>query len=116
MVERRLMWLAGIVLIWGGAIFGKLVALQVVHHQEYVRKARARQEEVVELRAQRGAILDRTGHPLAMSVPTESVFVDPLKVPALGLDSDLLARELHLDRAELYGRIKTAYDNHHGFL
>jgi cell division protein FtsI (penicillin-binding protein 3) len=116
MVERRLVWLAGIVLIWGGAIFGKLVALQVVHHQEYVTKARARQEEVVELRAQRGAILDRTGHPLAMSVPTESVFVDPLKVPSMELDSDLLAHELHLDPAELYRRIRTAHDNHRGFL
>jgi cell division protein FtsI (penicillin-binding protein 3) len=116
MVERRLIWLAGIVLVWGGAILVKLVSLQVVHHQDYVRKARARQEETVPLRAQRGAILDRTGHPLAMSVPTESIFVDPLKLPALEFDSQLLARELHLDPAELYGRIKTAYDNHRGFL
>lgn len=116
MVERRLIWLAGIVLVWGGAIFAKLISLQVVHHQDYVKKARARQEELVPLRAQRGAILDRTGHPLAMSVQTESVFVDPLKLPALEFDSQLLARELHLDPAELYGRIKTAYDNHRGFL
>ena len=77
MVERRLIWLAGIVLVWGGAILVKLVSLQVVHHQDYVRKARARQEETVPLRAQRGAILDRTGHPLALSVPTES-FAFPL--------------------------------------
>src|SRR5580698_204933 len=97
MVERRLIWLAGFVLVWGGLILGKLVALQVLHHQDYVRRARARQEQVVELRAQRGAILDRTGHPLAMSVPTESVSVDPLKVPSLKFDSDLLAHELHLD-------------------
>ena len=116
MVERRLIWLAGIVLVWGGAIFGKLVALQVVHHQEYVRKARARQEEVVPLRAQRGPILDRTGHPLAMSVPTESVFVDPRNVPSLEFDSDLLARELHLVPAELYQRLKAAADGHRGFL
>lgn len=116
MVERRLTWLAGIVLVWGGAIFVKLVALQVVHHQEYVKKARARQEEVVKLRAQRGAILDRTGHPLAMSVPTESVSVDPLKVPSLQVDSDLLAHELHLDPAEVFQRIDTAHDSRRGFL
>ena len=116
MVERRLAVLAGLVLVWGGTIFGKLVALQVVHHQEYVKKARARQEQIVPRRAQRGAILDRSGHPLAMSVPVESVFVDPLKVPSLELDSDLLARELHLERAELYQRIKAAYDSHRGFL
>src|SRR5580700_8570696 len=116
MVERRLAWLAGFVLIWGGLILTKLVALQIVHHQDYVKKARARQEQVVELHAQRGAILDRTGHPLAMSVPTESVFVDPLKVPELEVAADLLARELHLDRAELSQRMQTAHDNHRGFL
>jgi cell division protein FtsI (penicillin-binding protein 3) len=116
MVERRLAWLAGIVLIWGGAIFVKLVALQVVHHQEYVRKARARQEEVVQLRAQRGAILDRTGHPLAMSVPTQSISVDPLKVPSLRADSALLANELHLDPADVFHRIDAAYDSRRGFL
>jgi len=116
MVERRLAWLAGFVLIWGGLILTKLVALQIVHHQDYVRKARARQEQVVELPAQRGAILDRTGHPLAMSVPTASVFVDPLKVPELEVASDLLARELHLDRAELSQRMQAAHDNHRGFL
>ena len=116
MAERRLAWLAGLVLIWGGAILCKLVALQVVHHQEYSRKARARQEQVVEIRAPRGAILDRTGHPLAMSVLTESVFVDPLKMPALELNADLLARELHLDRAELVRQIQSAHDRHRGFL
>ena len=116
MVERRLIWLAGIVLVWGGAIFFKLVALQVVHHQDYVKKARARQEELVQLRAQRGAILDRTGHPLAMSVPTESVSVDPRNVPSLEFDSDLLARELHLDARDLYRRIGAAHDEHRGFL
>ena len=116
MVERRLIWLAGIVLVWGGAIFGKLVSLQVVHHRQYVKKARARQEEIVPLPAQRGAILDRTGHPLAMSVPTESVSVDPLKLPALEIDSDLLARELHLDPAGVYEVMKSAYDSRRGFL
>jgi cell division protein FtsI (penicillin-binding protein 3) len=115
MVERRLIWLAGFVLLWGGAIFAKLVALQVVHHQEYVKKARARQEEVVQLRAQRGAILDRNGHPLAMSIPTEAVSVDPRNVPSIGFDSDLLARELHLPSSELFQRIKGAREERRGF-
>jgi cell division protein FtsI (penicillin-binding protein 3) len=115
MVERRLIWLAGFVLLWGGAVFAKLVTLQVLHHQDYVKKARARQEEVVQLRAQRGAILDRTGHPLALSVPTEAVSVDPRNMPSLGFDSDLLARELHLPAGELFERIKAAKDEHRGF-
>jgi cell division protein FtsI (penicillin-binding protein 3) len=106
----------GIVLLWGGLILCKLISLQVIHHREYVQKAMNRQVESVDIQAPRGAILDRMGQPLAMSVPTESVSVDPRKVPSLELDSDLLARELHMDRPELYQRIKSARENHRGFL
>jgi cell division protein FtsI (penicillin-binding protein 3) len=116
MVDRRLTWLAGIVLLWGGAIFYKLISLQVFRHQEYARMARARQEMVIEIPGPRGTIFDRTGRPLAMSVPTESVFINPLKVPDLKIASDLLARALHLNRTELYGSMKLACDNHRGFL
>ena len=87
MVERRLTWLARIVLLWGAAIFLKLVSLQVLHHEEYAGKARARQELAIEITAPRGTIYDRTGQPLAMSVPTESVYINPLKVPDLDFAS-----------------------------
>ena len=39
MGERRLQWLAGIVVLWGAAIFWNLVKLEVFHHKEYVRIA-----------------------------------------------------------------------------
>jgi cell division protein FtsI (penicillin-binding protein 3) len=116
MVERRLTWLAGIVLLWGAAIFLKLISLQVLHHQEYSRIARARQEMVIEIPAPRGTIFDRNGQPLAMSVPTESVYINPLKVPDLSVASEILALALHMDHMDLYGRMKFAYDNHRGFL
>lgn len=116
MVERRLTWLAGIILLWGAAIFLKLISLQVFHHQQFLKLAKARQEVVVEIPAPRGSIFDRNGAPLAMSVPTESVFLNPLKVPDLGVASDILARVLHLDRLDLYGKMKWAYDNHRGFM
>jgi cell division protein FtsI (penicillin-binding protein 3) len=116
MVDRRLTWLASIVLLWGGVIFYKLISLQVLHHREYARMAKARQELVIEIPGPRGTIFDRTGRPLAMSVPTESVYINPLRVPDLRIASDLLARALHLNRTELYGTMQLAYDNHRGFL
>ncbi|HEY2019076.1 MAG TPA: penicillin-binding protein [Bryobacteraceae bacterium] len=116
MVDRRLTWLVRFVLFWGAAIFLKLVSLQVMHHQEYARMARARQEMVIEVPAPRGTVFDRTGQPMAMSVPTESVYINPLKVPNLEFASGLLARALHTDRTELYGTMKLAYENHRGFL
>lgn len=116
MVERRLIWLAAIVCLWGAAIFYKLVSLQVLNHQHYASLARARQELSIEIPAPRGSIFDRVGAPLAMSVPTESVHVNPLKVPDLRVASDILSLVLHMDRGELYGRMKSAYDNHRGYL
>jgi cell division protein FtsI (penicillin-binding protein 3) len=116
MVERRLSWLARIVLLWGAAIFLKLVSLQVAHHKEYSAKARQRQMLVLEIQAPRGTINDRNGQTLAMSVPTESVYINPLKVPDLDFASNILARVLALDRAELYRDMKSAFDNHRGFM
>src|ERR1035437_1198262 len=116
MVDRRLAWLAGIVLIWGAAIFFNIISLQVVHHLEYSKLATERQVVAVDIPAPRGTIFDRTGQPLAMSVPTESVSIDPLRAPDLAVASELLALVLHLDRTALYGKMKWAHDNHHGFL
>jgi cell division protein FtsI (penicillin-binding protein 3) len=116
MIERRLTILAALLLVWGAAIFAKLFSLQVVHHQEYVRMARNRQELDLEIPAPRGTIFDRHGQPLAMSVPTESVYVNPLKVPDLGVAAQILALVLHLDQPDLYGKMKWSYENRRGFL
>jgi len=77
----RLTWLAIAALLWAGLIFAKLVSLQVIHHKEYARLARQQQELRVSIPAPRGPIFDRTGQPLAMSIPVESVFVNPLRIP-----------------------------------
>jgi len=81
MVDRRLTWLAAVVLTWGSAIFVKLISLQVIHHREYLGKAAARQEISIEIPAPRGTIFSRSGRRLAMSVSSQSVYVNPLKVP-----------------------------------
>ncbi len=116
MVERRLTWLALAVLLWGGAIFYKLISLQVLHHHEYVLQARKHQEEVRTIPEPRGTIFDRNGQPLAMSIPTEFVYVNPLKVPDIGVAADILSQFLHMDRVELYGRLKNAQENNRGYL
>src|ERR1017187_6438046 len=116
MADRRLRWLAGIVLVWGTVIFLKLTSIQVIHHREYSRLARARQQMVIEVPAPRGTVFDRTGRPLAMSVPAESVYINPLKVPNLEFAADLLSRALHIDRSELHNAMTMAHESHRGFL
>ena len=116
MVQRRLLILAAIASLWAADVLYHLISLQVVHHQYYVRLARSHQEVPVELPGPRGAIFDRNGQTLAMSVPTESVYVNPLKLPDLGVAADLLSRVLHLDRAELLDDLQRAFDDHRGYL
>jgi len=116
MGERRLQWLAGIVVLWGAAIFWNLVKLEVFHHKEYVRIARKNQEIEVKVPAPRGPILDRSGEPLAISVAAEKVIVNPLKLPNLSVAADLLALVLHLNRTDLYARMTEAQQNGRGYL
>ena len=115
MVERRLAWLAAIVTIWGAAIFYNLISLQIVHHGEYAAQARRRQEVSEEIAAPRGAILDRTGQPLALSIPAKSVSINPLQVDIENAAA-LLSRVLHLDREELQTRMKAYAAAHRGFM
>jgi cell division protein FtsI (penicillin-binding protein 3) len=41
--------------------------------------------------------------------------VNPLKLPDIGVAADILSQFLHLDRVELYGQLKNAYENHRGY-
>ncbi|MEO8595062.1 MAG: penicillin-binding protein [Candidatus Solibacter sp.] len=115
MVERRLTVLAVIVLIWGGAILKNLIKLQIVQHDVYAKRARSIQEAVVEIPAPRGSIYDREGRPLAMSLASRDVVINPLKVD-VGVASDLLGQLLHLDRSELFLKIQQAKDGKRGYL
>jgi cell division protein FtsI (penicillin-binding protein 3) len=113
--SRRLTWVAGGAVLWLTLIFAKLISLQVIHHRTYARLARQQQELRVDIPAPRGPIFDRLGQPLAMSVPMESVFVNPLRVPDISVASELMARILSLNAGELRHRMHWAYEHQRGF-
>ncbi len=114
-MERRLTWLAGIAAAWAAAILWHLASLQLLHHAEFARKARRNQEVAIEIPAARGPILDRSGHALALSIPSEKVTVDPMKVPDLAFTANLLGRTLHLDADDLFQRLKDAKEQGRGY-
>lgn len=116
LATKRVHMLARLAFIWAALIAGRLIQLQVIQHGEYKKLATRQQERVIEVRAPRGMILDRHGERLAMSLPVESVCVDPLRVPDLGVAVGILSQILGLDSAELLGQLKSAVDNRRGFL
>jgi cell division protein FtsI (penicillin-binding protein 3) len=105
-----------VVLIWASAIFFKLISLQILHHREYLGKAAARQEITRELPAPRGTLFSRSGRRLAMSVSSDSVYVNPIKLPDIGMAAQLLSLALDMDREALETRIRDAYKDRRGFL
>jgi cell division protein FtsI (penicillin-binding protein 3) len=90
--------------------------LQVVEHDKYVTIARKQQEERVAIHAPRGSIYDRNGQPLAISVPVDSVSVNPQQIADPQMASVVLGTFLKLDQGTLYKRLATAKTNHKGFL
>jgi cell division protein FtsI/penicillin-binding protein 2 len=102
---QRLQWLLWALLAWAGAIFGRLVWLQVIRHDDLLRQAEQQQQRTDEVQALRGSILDRTGQPLAKTLPADSAFVDPQKISDLKTAADRLSRILGLDRSQLYQRL-----------
>lgn len=108
--------LAGGALFWAALIICRLFYLQVVCYRSYREQAERQQERRVELLAPRGVICDRAGRLLAMSVQTDSVFINPRLLPDRPVAAEILARVLNLDRQALYDKIQWAFEHRRGFL
>ena len=113
---RRVHLLARLGFIWAALIAARLLQLQIVQHAKYQALARDQQEKTVEVRAPRGAILDRMGQRLALSLPVVSVCVNPVRLPDPALAADILGRILELDAKDLLSRFQAANATGRGFL
>jgi cell division protein FtsI (penicillin-binding protein 3) len=116
LATKRVHVLVRVAFIWAALILARLFQLQVIQHPKFAEMAREQQQKVEEIKAPRGAILDRYGQRLAMSLPAESVVVDPLRVPDLSVAAEVLSKVLNLDARDLLAKLKTAVDDHRGFL
>ncbi len=113
MFGRRLAALAIVAALWAVVIFCRLVHLQVVSYSTYKDLADRQQQRTVSLAAPRGTIFDRNGKPLAISVPVDSVCINPLRVPDRRVAAQLLARVLSgVDAKELLTKMDGAVDEY----
>src|SRR6266853_2221405 len=116
LATRRVHLLARLAFVWAALIVARLIQLQVVQHTEYQRQALQQQQQVVELAAPRGIIFDRWGQRLAMSLPVESVCVDPLRVRDKATAAEILSKILNLDANDLLAKMTAAAESKRGFL
>lgn len=83
------------------AVAARLVSLQVIAPEDYVARGEAQRLRTVTLPAERGAIFDRNGTELALSVRQQTVWADPRLVTDAAAEAALLAPVLGMDAGEI---------------
>jgi cell division protein FtsI (penicillin-binding protein 3) len=100
-VKSRVVVLLAVFALWSAAIAARLWDLQVLRHDEFVRRAGRQQQRVIELDPPRGTIYDARGRELAVSVEVESAFAVPREIEDADAAATRLATLLGLDRERL---------------
>lgn len=106
--HKRLIIVTWCSLVWGLIIFGRLVQLQVVEHEQLAARAKSQQTKELNVAAMRGQILTRGLSKLAVSVPVDTIHVTPLQIPDVDFATSLLSTALDLDPEDVERRIMKA--------
>jgi cell division protein FtsI (penicillin-binding protein 3) len=104
-IKSRAMLVAAILLLGFIGVGARLVYLQVFKHQMLYAKAIRQQQEIVELPPKRGAITDRNGRELAVSIDTDSLYAVPADIDDPKLLARLLAPALGQDRKAVEAKL-----------
>ncbi|HEY6387227.1 MAG TPA: penicillin-binding protein [Candidatus Acidoferrum sp.] len=107
-VHVRLLIIAGVAFLWMGAVFGRLTYLQLFRHSEYLARALRQQQRTFEITPERGAIYDRNGRPLAMSIPVDSAFAVPSEIADENLAARLLSGVVNKPQEEIEARLESS--------
>ncbi len=114
--SRRVRWVARFAFLWAALIASRLIYLQVIAHADYQHQAIRQQQQLREVQTPRGTIFDRNGRPLAMSVPVETVSVNPMLLPDLPLAAHLIAPILEIDETQLLERLEDYSQRRKGYM
>jgi cell division protein FtsI (penicillin-binding protein 3) len=112
MIEKREKWarvrirlVSGVFVVFFVAVAARALYLQVVKRDDFVKLAEKQHQRTVSLTPARGAIYDRNGSPLAVSIEMDSLFAEPRNIdearetatklePFLGIGRDVLERKM----------------------
>jgi cell division protein FtsI (penicillin-binding protein 3) len=103
----RLVALLGVMTVALGGVATRLVVLQVGDHRTLAAQGLEQRVHLIDLPAERGAIVDRTGVPLAITLDARDVYVDPRYVTDPIGEAKQIARILDLRPREVERRLRT---------
>ncbi len=104
-LRRRLLVLPVVSVVLFAVVGVRLVNVQIRHPERFVAEGEGQRIASVSLPAGRGALLDRDGQALALSVPRRTVFADPSLISDPAATAGQLAPLLNLDRLDLQARM-----------
>ena len=90
-----------------GLITVRAFQLQVLGQDEWQKRAERQHQKIIPLIPQRGAIFDRNGEELALSIEVDSIFVEPQKVANPAAAAGPLATALSLPRSSIEGKLNS---------
>lgn len=102
---RRVIFLGRLGIFWAALVLVKLIQLQVIDHEEFKKKAESQHHHSFPIPADRGEILDRTGHPLGISIRTKSAVINPQRVSNPEFFAGLVAPIVGWNPTDLEARI-----------
>ncbi len=106
-IHRRLIAIAVLMAIWGIAIGARLYSIQVVGSEDLRGRAERQQQRVLKISPHRGAIYDRHGNELAISIEVDSLYAVPLEVGDPAATAAILAEILDVETSFLETRLKS---------
>lgn len=107
-MKKRLLALTMLVIFFAVCIISRLLFLQVLDNDNYVKKGLTEWLRDLPLTATRGSITDRNGVVLASSYTTYDVYVRPAEIENFEAVARVLSRNLELDYSEIYEKITTS--------
>ncbi len=105
-LERWKIMALTLVMVCGAAgLVSRAYYLQIVRHDFFYTKSFQQSRQAVEIRPERGEILDSRGNKLAISLESESVYVQPHKIVGKRKTARKLARILPFSSRQIYRKL-----------
>jgi cell division protein FtsI (penicillin-binding protein 3) len=111
-VRLRIRFVGFCFIVVFGLIAVRAFQLQVLSHEEWMKRAERQHQKIIPLAPKRGTIFDSNGEELALSIETDSVYVEPRKVVDSVREAKALAKALSLP----YAVVKNKLESDKGFL
>jgi len=101
----KIMALALVMVCGAAGLVSRAYYLQIVRHDFFYTKSLQQSRQAVEIRPERGEILDSRGNKLAISLESESVYVQPHKIVSKKKAARKLAHILPFSSRQIYRKL-----------